>query len=86
MHVYEPILVSNRECLQMDVLITLEYSKRFDMPLDDVIDLFESNGIYDLLDRGREEYITKTAGYMAYHIKARIEEMAIGKGKVPRYA
>lgn len=65
---YESIPVSNRECLQMDVLITLEYSKRFDIPLDDVIDLFESNGVYELMDRGREEYITKTAGWISPNV------------------
>ena len=70
---YEPIVVSNRDYLQMCACILMEYSKRFGIPLNDTIDLFDSNGVYEMIDRGRSQYITQSAGYMAYHIKSYLE-------------
>lgn len=76
----EPVS-SDRDSLRMMVGITLKFSEIFDIPLEDVMDIFDSNGIYVILDDGRDAYILKTYLYMAHHLKAHLDRMSIPVGK-----
>ncbi len=53
----------------MFTAIALKYSEIYDEPLDKVVDSFNSNGVYEMLDDGRSEYITKTYPYMAHYVR-----------------
>lgn len=55
---------TNNDYVVMKIDITLFFAKKFGISIDDTITLFESNGIYDYLDSGGEEFITKSYPYM----------------------
>lgn len=42
------------------------------MNIADTAELFQSNGIYEFLDEGGDQFITKMYGYMANYIARRL--------------
>ena len=55
---------TNNDFLVMKIDITLCFAERFGMSLDETLDLFESREVYDYLDRGGDQFITKSYPYM----------------------
>lgn len=56
----------------MKVGITCAFARKFDMSIADTVELFQSNGIYEFLDEGGDQFITKMYGYMANYIARRL--------------
>ena len=67
------LLVNDRDFLTLLVIIMEVYSERFDVPLKEVVDLFESHGIYELVDGRREEFMSRFPGWCADYVKRYIE-------------
>lgn len=56
------------EYLAMKVAITLEYSKEYHVPFEDVVDLFVQKGVYEMIDEGRDQFIMRMCPYMVEYV------------------
>ena len=48
--------------------VTIGFAKMYDMSISDTVDLFQSNGFYELIDMGRDVFITQLYGYTVHYI------------------
>ena len=65
-------MFTNNDYIVMKMDITLSFVKRYGKSLDETLDLFESNGIFDYLDEGGEQFITKTYPYMVSYLAEKL--------------
>ena len=52
----------------MKINVTLGFAKRYEMSVSDTVDLFQSNEIYELIDRGGWTFMTQMYGYTVNYI------------------
>ena len=48
--------------------LTVGFAKMYEMSISDTVDLFQSNRFYELIDGGREVFITQLYGYTVHFI------------------
>ena len=52
----------------LKINVTLGFAKRYEMSVSDTVDLFQSNEIYELIDRGGWTFMTQMYGYTVNYI------------------
>ena len=72
MTMYRTYRISDEDRTSMKIGITQEFSERYGMSIPDTVDLFESNGIYDYLDKGADMFIHRMYPFMANDIARKL--------------
>jgi hypothetical protein len=57
--------LSETDRFKFKIAVTMEYSKMSGVPMEDAVQMFIDNNIYQYLDDGADQFINRTYRYMA---------------------